>query len=113
MNVYYTNPQLSKLPYELQNEILSYLPPHPIKCILDKCIYKFNLDDFEYFEYFKDYMCYLIRKEKYNKAITNVNKAYQYYKPHQQYNECKICGESFIPLDTDLDTVISYCFECI
>ena len=44
MNVYYTNAQFSKLPYELQNEILSYLPPHPIKCILDECLIYYDYD---------------------------------------------------------------------
>ena len=44
MNVYYTYPQFSRLPYELQNEILAYLPPHPVKCILDECVNEYNYD---------------------------------------------------------------------
>lgn len=34
MNIYYTNPYFTKLPYELKNHIYSYMPEHPvIKCM--------------------------------------------------------------------------------
>jgi hypothetical protein len=43
MNIYYTNPFYDKLPNEIQNHICSFLPPHPIKKIIQKLYYKVGL----------------------------------------------------------------------
>lgn len=56
MNIYYLNPQFEKLPYELQNHICSFLPPHPIKNMITKCCFCDKVKDCHKMKW-KSFLC--------------------------------------------------------
>jgi hypothetical protein len=99
MNVFYTFPRFAYLPIELQNIICSYLPPHPIKIIMDEVINEIigefiinieigydKADFINHFFKFYGALCHNCGNFNTGKLINCYCKGCYYLYPNQLYN---------------------------